>query len=196
MYAELLRANLLRSAEAKVHFSKNQQELTSFELACSALVNCYKQGGRLYIAGNGGSAADAQHLAAEFVSKLKRERAPFPAEALTTDTSVLTAIGNDYGFNEIFSRQIRGKVLGSDMFLALTTSGNSANIVNALLECKTLGVKSILFTGKNGGAAKEVADFCVLAPGEDTALIQEIHIVLAHSLCESVESSILFDNDE
>jgi D-sedoheptulose 7-phosphate isomerase len=144
----------------------------------------------LYIAGNGGSAADAQHLAAEFVSKLARDRAPLPAEALTVDSSILTAIGNDYGFDLVFSRQLQGKLTAQDIFLGITTSGNSPNILRALEVCRQKSVPSIVFSGRDGGQVRDLADFCIIAGGDTTATIQELHIVLAHSLCESVERAL------
>ena len=173
--------------EAKAEFLRLESQLYQFSRAVTCLVKSYRKGGRVYIAGNGGSAADAQHLAAEFVSRLARDRGPLAAEALTVDTSTLTAIGNDYGYEEVFARQIEGKVRDGDVFLAITTSGNSENIIRALEQCKKLGIPSILFSGKDGGKAKPLADFSVIATGESTATIQELHIVLAHSLCECVE---------
>lgn len=164
--------------------------MASFAKAVSVVVERYRQGGRIYIAGNGGSAADAQHLAAEFVSKLARDRAPLPAESLTVDSSILTAIGNDYGYDQIFSRQLAGKATDKDIFLGITTSGQSPNILEALKQCRIMGVPSIVFCGREGGAAKLMADHCVIAPGAATSTIQEIHIVLAHTLCESVESAM------
>ena len=150
----------------------------------------YQAGGRLYIAGNGGSAADAQHLAAEFVSKLARDRAPLAAEALTTDSSILTAIGNDYGFDQVFARQLAGKATPKDLFLGITTSGNSAKIVAALTTCRDLGIPGLVFSGRGGGVVAAWADHCVVAPGTATSTIQELHIVLAHTLCESVEAAL------
>ena len=161
-----------------------------FDKAVQEVVNRYRNGGRIYIAGNGGSAADAQHLAAEFVSKLSRDRAPLAAEALTVDTSILTAIGNDYGFDLVFSRQIAGKMTQKDIFLGITTSGHSGNILNALDTCRQMSIPSIVFTGRDGGVAKNKSDFCIVAPGDMTSTIQEIHIVLAHTLCECVEGQI------
>ena len=189
-YGELLRANIGTSIEAKKRFMNNVQQIEEFSKAVTCLVESYKNNGRIYIAGNGGSAADAQHLAAEFVSKLARDRDPLAAEALTVDTSALTAIGNDYGYDEIFARQISGKMRPGDVFLAITTSGNSPNILRALEVCRGLSIPSILFTGHEGGKAKALADYCIIAAGESTATIQELHIVLAHSLCECVEIEI------
>ncbi len=186
-YIKVLEKNITASIDAKKFFLLQQDQLKVFNLAVKCLVDRYKKGGRIYIAGNGGSAADAQHLAAEFVSKLARSRDPLPAEALTVDSSILTAIGNDYGFDEIFSRQVAGKMTGRDIFLGITTSGNSGNIVRALEQCKKMKIPTILFSGNSGGVAKSLADYCLLAPGANTATIQELHIVLAHTLCECVE---------
>ncbi len=190
--AELLKNNLQTSIEAKQVFLNNGVAFDIFSQAANQLVKAYKNGGRLYIAGNGGSAADAQHLAAEFVSKLARERAPLPAEAMTVDTSILTAIGNDYGFDEVFSRQIIGKMRPEDIFLGITTSGNSKNIIRALEVCREKCITSIIFTGHEGGLIKnlELADYCIIVNGKHTATIQEIHIVLAHSICGYVEAEL------
>lgn len=192
--AARLRANLGHGIRAKQELLEDAVALSAFEGAVEAVIDRYRKGGRIYIAGNGGSAADAQHLAAEFVSRLARDRAPLPAEALTVDSSVLTAIGNDYGFDMIFARQIAGKASARDVFLGITTSGQSPNILKALEGCRKIGVTSIVFSGRDGGAAKDLADFCVIAPGGATSTIQEIHIVLAHSLCECVETA-LFSQD-
>lgn len=187
---ELLKKNLIASIEAKQNFLLQDSQLAVFDKAVQEVVNRYRNGGRIYIAGNGGSAADAQHLAAEFVSKLARDRAPLAAEALTVDTSILTAIGNDYGFDQVFSRQIAGKMTQKDIFLGITTSGNSVNILNALDTCRQMAIPSIVFAGRDGGVANNKSDFCIIAPGDMTSTIQEIQIVLAHTLCEYVERQI------
>jgi D-sedoheptulose 7-phosphate isomerase len=187
---ERLKNNLHTSIEAKRELMANGECLSLFAKAVATVVERYKRGGRIYIAGNGGSAADAQHLAAEFVSKLARDRAPLPAEALTVDSSILTAIGNDYGFEQVFSRQLAGKLTWNDVFLGITTSGNSPNILRALEQCRTMGVPCVVFCGRVGGAAKVLADYCIVAPGVATSAIQEVHIVLAHTLCECVEAAM------
>lgn len=189
-WSEILKSNLQASIRAKQDLLGDAAQVDAFARATEEVVRRYKSGGRLYIAGNGGSAADAQHLAAEFISKLARDRAPLPAEALTTDSSILTAIGNDYGFEQVFARQIEGKASERDAFLAITTSGVSPNILRALEQCRKQKVLSVLFTGRDGGAAKALADFCIIAPGPNTNRIQEVHLVLAHSLCESVEKAM------
>ena len=187
---QMLENNLLLSIKAKQDFMLLNEQLEVFANAVREVVARYKAGGRLYIAGNGGSAADAQHLAAELVSKLARDRAPLPAEALTVDSSILTAIGNDYGYDQLFARQIVGKMTDKDIFLGITTSGQSQNILAALDTCRMMGIPSIVFTGKGGGGAREKADFCIVVPGERTSTIQEMHIVLAHTLCECIENEI------
>ena len=187
---ETLKKNMIASIEAKQRFLLLKDQLSVFDKAVSAVVDRYRLGGRLYIAGNGGSAADAQHLAAEFVSKLARDRAPLAAEALTVDSSILTAIGNDYGYDQVFSRQIAGKMTYKDIFLGITTSGQSPNILNALETCRQMAIPTIVFTGRDGGAAIAKADYCIVSPGDMTSTIQEIHIVLAHTLCECVEQTI------
>jgi D-sedoheptulose 7-phosphate isomerase len=179
--------NLEASIQAKHKLIDDADRLALFGKAVDAVVERYKQGGRIYIAGNGGSAADAQHLAAEFVSKLARDRAPLAAEALTVDSSILTAIGNDYGYDQLFSRQLAGKATAKDIFLGITTSGQSPNILKALEQCRAMGIPSIVFCGRDGGPAKALADHCIIAPGTATSTIQEMHIVLAHTLCECVE---------
>lgn len=178
--------NIKTLAEDTV-FEKN------FQKALDLILVSYQQGGKLFIAGNGGSAADAQHISAELVAKLSRNRTSIPAFALTVDTSLLTAIGNDYGYEDTFSRQIEGLVTEKDVFLAITTSGNSANILKALKVTREKGAKSILLTGKTGGIAKSenLADVYLIAPGEHTASIQEAHMVIYHHLCFSIESGLI-----
>lgn len=189
----ILKNNLLESIKAKQLLLENVEQQAIFVSAVEEVTRRYRSGGRLYIAGNGGSAADAQHLAAEFVGKLARDRAPLPAEALTVDSSTLTAIGNDFGYDQVFSRQIAGKMTEKDMFLAITTSGQSTNILKALEQCRSMRIPTLVFSGRDGGQASKLADFCVIANGSTTSTIQELHIVLAHTLCECVERA-LFDN--
>ena len=187
---ERLGRNVSASLQAMQQLLADEQATAAFAAATAVVIDRYRAGGRLYIAGNGGSAADAQHLAAEFVSKLARDRAPLPAEALTTDSSILTAIGNDYGFDKVFARQLAGKASEKDVFLGITTSGESANILLALEHCRVAGVPSIVLTGRGGGKARALADHCIAVPGAATSTIQELHIVLAHTLCESVEAAL------
>jgi D-sedoheptulose 7-phosphate isomerase len=159
--------------------------------ATEALLEQYKKGGCLYVAGNGGSAADAQHMVAELVSKLHKDRTPIKAFALTVDTSILTAIGNDYGYEHSFSRQVAACVSEKDVFLAITTSGNSPNILKAMEQAKTIGAKVILLSGDTGGKAKALADVSILAPSSVTPLIQQCHLVIYHLLCECLEKGLI-----
>mgnify|MGYP001567999413 CR=1 FL=1 len=188
--AELLTKNLRLSIAAKQNFLERADQIEAFARAVDVVVNAYRQGGRLYLAGNGGSAADAQHIAAELVVRLAKNRRPLPAEALTTDSSILTAIGNDYGYDAVFARQIEAKLRANDVFLGISTSGKSPNILAALRQCRAQNIPSILFGGRDGGPARALADHCILVSGEDTSTIQELHIVLGHTLCEAVELDI------
>lgn len=157
------------------------------------IIRSYEQGGGLFIAGNGGSAADAQHIAAEMVGKLSKDRNPLKAYALTVDSSYLTAVGNDYGYDHIFSRQIEGLMSEKDVFLGITTSGNSTNLIEAFKMARQKKVPSILLTGKDGGKIAESgnSDLVLIAPGNTTAEIQEAHIVIYHALCFSVEFALV-----
>jgi D-sedoheptulose 7-phosphate isomerase len=146
--------------------------------------------GKILIAGNGGSAADAQHIAGEFLSRLNFDRHPLPAIALTTDTSVLTAIGNDYGFEQVFERQIRGLGNPGDVFIAISTSGRSGNIIAALAVARSLGLATVGFTGCAGNDMQAMCDVCLVAPSDRTPIIQQIHIVAAHAICGLVEHDL------
>jgi len=147
-------------------------------------------GGKLLVAGNGGSAADAQHLAAEFLSRFAADRRPLPAVALTTDTSVLTAIGNDYGFEHVFERQVRGLGRPGDVFLAISTSGRSPNVLAALEAARKIGMTTIGFTGSPKSEMQGLCDVCLCAPSDETPVIQQIHIVAGHMICGLVEQAL------
>src|SRR5215470_17220182 len=154
------------------------------------IAGTFRAGGKVLLAGNGGSAADAQHIAAEFLSRFKLDRNPLPAIALTTDTSVLTAIGNDYGFVDVFERQVRGLGRAGDVFIGISTSGRSENVLAALRAARELGLITVGFTGDSGGEMRALCDFICSAPSEDTALIQQVHLVAAHVLCLLVEQEL------
>ena len=147
----------------------------------------YQNGGKLLLMGNGGSAGDAQHIAAELVGRYKRERKSVPAIALTVDTSALTAIGNDYGFDEVFSRQIEGLAREGDAILAISTSGNSKNVIRGVEQAKSMGVVTIGLLGKAGGQLKDLVDCSIVVPSSETARIQEAHITIGHILCEILD---------
>ena len=150
-----------------------------------------RAGNKLLIAGNGGSAADAQHIAAEIVGRYKKDRPAYAAIALTTDTSALTAIGNDYGFEHVFSRQIEGLGRRGDVLLALTTSGRSPNILAALKTARQQGLVTIGFTGAKGVGLAASCDHLLVAPSDDTAVIQQIHMAFAHGICEVIEQTLM-----
>jgi D-sedoheptulose 7-phosphate isomerase len=159
-----------------------------------AVERAMRAGGKLLIAGNGGSAGDAQHIAGEFLSRLNFDREALPAIALTTDSSILTAIGNDYGFDQVFARQVRGLGVSKDVFIAISTSGRSPNILAALRAAREKGLITVGFTGATGGAMRELCDLCLLAPSDETPLIQQIHIVAAHIVCGMVETAMFGDD--
>jgi D-sedoheptulose 7-phosphate isomerase len=155
------------------------------------IVAAFRGGHKLLIAGNGGSAADAQHIAGEFLSRFNFDRNPLPAIALTTDSSVLTAIGNDYGFERTFERQVRGLGKHGDVFIAISTSGRSPNVIAALQAARDGGLTTIGFTGTAAGSAMQpFCDHCLAAPSSETPLIQQIHIVAAHAICGLVERKL------
>jgi D-sedoheptulose 7-phosphate isomerase len=157
------------------------------------LIDCYEAGNKLLIAGNGGSAADAQHIAAEFVSRFNFDRPGLPALALTTDTSILTAVGNDYGYDQLFRRQLEANGQPGDVFLGISTSGNSPNILMALEAARLKGIKTFGLTGHSGGKMRALCDHCLCVPSGDTPRIQEAHIVIGHTLCAMVELALFED---
>ncbi len=158
--------------------------------AAEACVASMNNGGKILLAGNGGSAADAQHIAGEFVSRFAFDRPGLPAIALTTDTSILTAIGNDYGYDKLFARQVQAHAQKGDVFIAYSTSGKSPNVIAALQEAKSRGVVCIGMTGNRGGPMKELCEYYLDVPSADTPKIQEGHAVLGHILCGLVEQAL------
>ena len=157
------------------------------------LIDAYEAGNKVLVAGNGGSAADPQHIAAEFVSRFNFDRPGLPALALTTDTSILTAVGNDYGYDKLFSRQIEANGVSGDIFLAISTSGNSPNILEGLVAARNNGIQTIGLTGKAGGKMRELCDHCIRVPSAETPRIQEAHILIGHTLCAMVELALFED---
>ena len=163
---------------------------SAFEVSRAICVKAYRQRGKVLIAGNGGSAADAQHFAGELVSRFYFDRPALAAIALTTDTSILTAIGNDYGYEHIFSRQIQAYGQQGDVFIAISTSGNSSNVIKAIHQAKALGMTVIGLTGQSGGAMKPLCDICFCVPSNSTPRIQEGHLLIEHSLCACIEEEL------
>jgi len=156
-----------------------------------AIIDCFKNGRRLYLCGNGGSAADCQHIAGELVGRFRRERAALPVVALSTDTSVLTSVGNDYGFEEIFRRQVEGLVEKGDILWAFSTSGSSANILSAVRLAGEKGAKVLAFTGKRGSELEKIADLCLCVDCAQTSGAQEIHQLAYHIICDLVEAGMI-----
>jgi D-sedoheptulose 7-phosphate isomerase len=147
-------------------------------------------GNKILFFGNGGSAADSQHLAAEIVGRYKKERKGLPSIALTTDTSILTAVGNDYGFDVIFERQIEALCMPGDVAVGISTSGNSPNVIKGLMKAQDLGATTVAFSGKQGGKVVDIAHYSFVVPSYDTARIQECHITLGHTLCEIIDEVV------
>jgi len=160
------------------------------ERMAHVIVQALKQGRRLYVCGNGGSAADSQHIAGELVGRFMKERHGLPCVALTTDTSVLTAVANDYSFETVFERQVEALVRQGDVVLGISTSGNSPNVVRALERARELGAATLALSGRGGGRLAAVADLCVVAPADTSPRIQEAHITIAHILCDLVEKGV------
>lgn len=187
---EAVVGSLVESRQVIDAMLASDSQLTAIVAAADAVIECLRAGGKVLIAGNGGSAADAQHIAAEFISRFHFDRAPLPAIALTTDTSILTAIGNDYGYEHLFSRQLAGLARPGDVFIALSTSGNSPNVVAALCTARELGVKTIGLTGMRQGAMNPLCDVLVAVPSGSTPYIQQAHITIGHIICAGAEEAM------
>jgi D-sedoheptulose 7-phosphate isomerase len=179
-----------KSIEIKQAILINNQLIDNIHQSAEMIIDAYKKKRKTILAGNGGSAADAQHIAGEFVSRLYFDRPGLPSLSLSTDTSILTAIGNDYGFDRLFARQIQANGNIGDVFIGISTSGNSANILEALKECKIRGIKTIGLTGQTGGRMMDLCDICLNIPSTETPRIQESHIMIGHILCSLVEEII------
>ena len=178
------------SVAAKQAILNDQAFLGRIEAAAEIITESLRHGGKIHFCGNGGSAADAQHLAAELSGRFYFDRPPLNAEALHCNTSYLTAVGNDYGYDLIFSRLLRGTAKAGDVIVGISTSGNSKNILKAFEVAKELGVKIIAMTGETGGAMKDFADILLNVPSTDTPRIQESHIMIGHIVCELVETEM------
>lgn len=182
--------NMIENAfdEIANNFTKLKQKSSVVEQIAQTWINALANGNKVIFCGNGGSAADSQHLAAELMGRYKFDRAPMPAMSLTVDTSALTAIGNDYGYEKIFSRQLKGIGNAGDVLVGISTSGNSKNIIDAFEVAKEKGIKTVAFTGEAGGEMLKIADICLNVPSNITNNIQEMHIACGHLICGIVES--------
>lgn len=187
-----MKAKILAELNAHKATYEKVSDLADPMVAVAKLaVNALKNGNKILIFGNGGSAADAQHIAAELTGRYKKERRGLAAIALTTDTSALTAIGNDYGFERVFDRQVEALANKGDILLGISTSGNSQNVLNALALGKKLGCINIGLSGRDGGKMNTLCEINLIAPSDDTPRIQEVHIFVAHTLCDLIESEFV-----
>jgi D-sedoheptulose 7-phosphate isomerase len=186
-------AHLKASRDALEGAGSDANLLDTARKIADVIAASLRAGNKLLIAGNGGSAGDAQHIAAEIVGRYKKDRPAYAAIALTTDTSALTAIGNDYGFEQVFARQLEGLGRRGDVLLALTTSGRSPNILAALKTARQQGLVTVGFTGAKGKALGASCDHLLVAPSDDTAVIQQIHMAFAHGICEVIEQTLMQD---
>jgi D-sedoheptulose 7-phosphate isomerase len=182
--------HLRRSREALERAASDRQTVAAILAIADRVIATLRAGCKVLLAGNGGSAADAQHIAAELVGRYTKDRAPLAAIALTTDTSALTAIANDYSFELVFDRQLRAIGRKGDLFIALSTSGASRNIVTALKAARELGITTVGFTGAKGSQMQSLCDLVLIAPSDETALIQQIHITAGHAICSVVENEL------
>jgi D-sedoheptulose 7-phosphate isomerase len=188
MKEEIIQAFDESVAAKKVFLQENLENLI---VVIDVLAQTFRQGGKLLLFGNGGSAADAQHIAAEFVNRFQIERPPLPALALTTDSSALTSIANDYAYKEVFAKQVRALGKAGDLAVAISTSGNAANVLEAIAACKQLGIATVGFTGGNGGKLANEVDYLLnVSGGKNTARIQETHILIGHVICEMVDRKL------
>lgn len=191
---ERMRQAVAESIATKQRILEDGALMSRLEEASKLVAASLRQGGKIHFCGNGGSAADAQHLAAELSGRFYYDRPPLNAEALHCNTSYLTAVGNDYGYEWVFARLLRGTGHAGDVLVALSTSGNSKNILKAYDVCKEMGIRTISLTGETGGKMKEYSDILLNVPSTDTPRIQESHIMLGHILCEWVEADLFPKN--
>jgi D-sedoheptulose 7-phosphate isomerase len=182
---EIIRGAIRESIEVKSDLLT--QHVSTIADLSRLLIDALRAGKKLVLFGNGGSAADAQHVAAELVNRFQMDRNPLPAIALTTDTSILTSVGNDLAFDKLFSRQIRALVQKGDVAVGISTSGNSSNVINGIIAAKEKGAVTVGFTGRSGGRLKDLVDTCCHVSSESTARIQEAQITIWHALCEVIE---------
>jgi D-sedoheptulose 7-phosphate isomerase len=186
---ELVRARIRESVEAKQRLAEDVH--VRFVVECAELLSeSLRRGGKVILCGNGGSAADATHLAAELLGRFKYDRRPLPALSLTDNTASITAIANDVGYERAFSRQVRGFGGEGDVLIALSTSGTSPNVVDALEAARSIGMRTVGMTGASGGRLAELCDLCLRVPSDDTARIQEGYMLAAHTVCELVERTL------
>lgn len=179
------------SIDAKQKVLDNSEILKTLELMADQITEALKKGGKILLCGNGGSASDALHIAGEIVGRFQKERKAYNAIALNADVATMTAIANDYGYDQVFSRQVEGLMTDRDVLIGISTSGNSKNIIKAVEKAHEIGGKAYLFSGKNGGKLKDICDLCIIAPSDVTTHIQEVHECLYHILCGLIENAMI-----
>ncbi len=185
-----IKKNIQDSITVKEKILADANLLAAVEKVAKVIVNAYKQSKKVILFGNGGSAADAQHIAGEFVGRFYKERKPLPALALHANTSVVTAISNDYGYDAVFARQVEAHAVAGDVIIGISTSGNSPNVVMAIEKAKEIGAYTVGFTGGKESKLSHAVDICLRVPSQDTPRIQEAHITLGHIICFLVEETI------
>jgi D-sedoheptulose 7-phosphate isomerase len=185
-----VKGSIRESIETKERLLDCPETIDTICQISQVLIDAFRQGNKVLLFGNGGSAADAQHIAAEFVGRFLFDRAPLPALALSVNSSCVTAIGNDYGYDLVFSRQLEALGRAGDVAIGISTSGSSANVLSGLLTAKKLGIRTVAFAGGSGGKMREAAEFFVCAPSPATPRIQECHILLGHVIADLVEQTI------
>ena len=185
-----IKEQIRQSFQTKQALYEDEALLDIITEVAQACVDVYKNGKKTILAGNGGSAADAQHIAAELVGRYGFDRPSIPSLALTTDTSNLTAIGNDYGYDQVFSRQLEGMGVEGDLFIGISTSGNSQNVINAFKSAKKKGITTVALAGRDGGEMAKMADFAIIVPSNATPRIQESHILIGHIICDIIEKEL------
>jgi len=193
---EYIKREVAASAETKQKILNDERFIAKIAEVAKACLDVYHSSKKTMLAGNGGSAADAQHIAAELVGRYGFDRPSIPSLALTTDTSNLTAIGNDYGYDKVFSRQVEGMGQEGDLFIGISTSGNSQNIIAAFESAKAKGITTVALTGRDGGKMAQMADYALIVPSNATPRIQESHILIGHILCDIIEKELFGEGVE
>ncbi|HKJ41665.1 MAG TPA: D-sedoheptulose 7-phosphate isomerase [Sunxiuqinia sp.] len=186
----MIKDQIKASIEVKQRILEDQELLDQIQEVAERCITAYQNGGKTLLAGNGGSAADAQHISAELVNRFYFNRPGIPSIALTTDSSIMTSIGNDFGFDQLFSRQVEVQGNAGDLFIAISTSGNSVNLIEAVIKAKQKGLITVGLTGETGGKMADQCDFCLKVPSTETPRIQEAHILIGHIICYLIEKKL------
>ncbi len=187
---ETIIKSIQESIATKQLFVNDVKNIELTKAVANHCINTFKNDGKVLLCGNGGSAADAQHIAAELSGRFNYDREPLYAEALHVNSSYITAVGNDYGYDHIYSRMVKAAGKIGDVLIGISTSGNSANVINAIIEAKKQGMITVGFTGISGGKIDKIVDICIKAPSNNTARIQEVHLLVGHVICEEIESTL------